>query len=112
MKTIKKHYFKELEGDKFDETIMFMEADKNYTVIHFSNGEIKKSGYTLMRFEKLLKANPIYKRIHRTFLVNMNFVNNIDMQYQLISINNGPVLNISRRKVKRLQDYVNSVAKI
>jgi two-component system, LytTR family, response regulator len=105
MQKLKKQYFKQLDDVVYDTEIKYLEAEINYTKVYFANGLIKKSGYTLMRFEELLKQNTMYKRIHRAFIVNMNFVENIDLKAQNIAIANGPTLQISRRKLQKLESF-------
>jgi two-component system, LytTR family, response regulator len=105
MQTLKKQYFKQLDNEIFDTEIVYLQAKINYTIVHFANGLVKKSGYTLKRFEELLNEKNMYKRIHRTFMVNMNFVETVDIESKKVKIKNGPTLIISRRKMVKLWSY-------
>jgi two-component system, LytTR family, response regulator len=109
MQNLKKRYFKQMAGEVYDSEIKYLEANKNYTIVHFVNGLTKNSGYTLMRFEELLYSNVKYKRIHRAFIVNMNFVENVNLNSQNLIIQDGPTLHISRRKMKKLEGYFRTI---
>ena len=77
---MKINYFEQLIHPNLLCELKYLEANKNYTILHLSNGETKGSGYNLLQFEKILASNSSFKRIHRSYIVNMNFVDKINQQ--------------------------------
>ena len=81
-----------------------LEADINYTIAHDSSEKPLKLSYTLLFFEKILKAND-FIRIHRSFLVNKAFIKEIkDLPQQIVVLQCGTELPVSRRR--RLCPYL------
>ncbi|WP_435356650.1 LytR/AlgR family response regulator transcription factor [Emticicia sp. SJ17W-69] len=75
-----------------------LEAQINYTNIYFADGSKEISPYTLKKFEQQLASNPSFIRIHRSFLVNKNFIREIKhLNVVLIS---GAILPLARRRRK------------
>ncbi|MES2794564.1 MAG: LytTR family DNA-binding domain-containing protein [Bacteroidota bacterium] len=103
LQKLKQRNFEQILGENYEVEIKYLEANINYTTLYFVSGIKKISCYTLLRFEERLRANQAYKRINKTFIVNMNFVEQIDLNNQNLTINNGPVLQVSRRKMKELE---------
>lgn len=76
--------------------IIFFEADVNYTRIHYQDhSEIV--AISLKKVEQQLKAFPFY-RIHKSYLINLNYISNRIDKYEVEMINNRS-LSISRRKI-------------
>jgi DNA-binding LytR/AlgR family response regulator len=83
--------------------IIKLESDINYTILYFRNGIVKRSAYTLMRFEELLQGNSNYIRINRATIININFIKEIDFVENQIKIDSGEIVNISRRKLEKVR---------
>jgi DNA-binding LytR/AlgR family response regulator len=83
--------------------IIKLESDINYTILYFRNGIVKRSAYTLMRFEELLQGNSNYIRINRATIININFIKEIDFVEKQIKIDSGEIVNISRRKLEKVR---------
>ncbi|MCP9767159.1 LytTR family transcriptional regulator [Lacihabitans sp. LS3-19] len=79
--------------------LLYLEASNNYTILHFSNGKKEISGYTLLVFQKLLQGMPLFKRIHRSHIVNMKYVKKVKPKESLVSLRDGTHLRISRRSM-------------
>jgi len=58
---------------KIDE-IIFLEASGNYSFLHFSDGQRMLVCRTLAELEEQIKAPHQFIRIHRSFTVNLEFV--------------------------------------
>ncbi|WP_082391188.1 LytR/AlgR family response regulator transcription factor [Jiulongibacter sediminis] len=78
-------------------SLLYLEASSNYTIIHYRNGEREVSSYNLQVFEKMLEDLPSFKRIHRSYIVNMKHVTNVKSDESAVSLINGTNLRISRR---------------
>jgi DNA-binding LytR/AlgR family response regulator len=93
---MKSHYFNQLIKPNLPSDLKYLEAKKNYTVLHLTNGEKKDSGYNLLQFEKMLASNASFKRIHRSYIVNMDFVDKIDEQGGFLKLSTKEVFPIGK----------------
>jgi two-component system LytT family response regulator len=79
-------------------SIIFLEAQNNYTKINLIDGTSIIASKTLKYFEELLPSQ-LFFRIHKTYLINMNFVKRFfkidDFQIELTT---GDKLPVSLRK--------------
>ncbi|MFT5667809.1 MAG: two-component system LytT family response regulator [Vicingaceae bacterium] len=75
--------------------ILYMEGDRNYSLIHQKNGTKELSSKTLGYFEELLSDKGFF-RPHRSYLINSNAVH--DLQADTLILKNKATLPISRRK--------------
>lgn len=87
-----------------DESIVLMESDKNYTVIHLSDGKRLMSGYNLKFYEERID-NKSFMRLNRSVMVNKTYVKLINLKESELILNDGRKLNISRRRIKAFQDW-------
>ena len=89
-----------IKNHKHNDEIVYFEANINYSILHFADGTTKKSAYNLLKFERILKDNTEYKRIHKSFIVNVNLMKEMDLDEKTFTLKNGIVLPISRRKLR------------
>lgn len=89
------------------EKIVRLEGDCNYTYIYTQNREYL-SARTLKDFEKMF-GEQLFLRIHKSHLVNMMFVQGVDVAKNAgeIRIEGGEQLGVSRR---RLKEVINKLA--
>jgi DNA-binding LytR/AlgR family response regulator len=59
------------------EQISHLIAQKNYTTIHFADGSTKTIAYNLKKVEDYLSNNFLFKRVHKSYMINKNFVEKI-----------------------------------
>lgn len=86
--------------------IMYCEGKDNYTKIYAMQGNEILVSKTLKTIEDLLPAN-IFKRIHKSFLVNLNYVDRFERtDKNLVVLTNGVKLDVSHRKTR---DFVNTI---
>lgn len=84
------------------DTIVCLEAEGNYTHIHFTGGQPLLSSKTLREFEDLL-PNDIFFRIHNGSLVNLHFIKKYDKtEGSQVVLVNGMVLDVARRRKDEL----------
>lgn len=91
--------------------IMYLEADSNYTIIHFSGLDKIVATRSLGEFEKLID-NPMFFRIHKSTIINLNFLKAYSSyQGNFAELTDGTRLNISRRKLAEFREVVNHFSK-
>lgn len=83
--------------------ILYLEASINYTLIHLHNGKVKVSPKTLL-FHVNNSLNKSFIRIHRTFCVNREYIQNYDKKQKanILLMKGGIELTVSRRKQRTL----------
>lgn len=97
-KTITIHVKDKVEYIRTSE-ITSLQAQDNYTQIFTSDGKNFLASKTLGDFEELLKDNPSFIRIHRSVIVNVNYVLTYSKKIPyIIEMNDGNSFEISRRK--------------
>lgn len=78
--------------------IVYLEAVRNYTSIHFNNHSKRIASKTLKDFEELLPST-FFFRIHHSYIININFINKyIKGDGGQVELTNGVHLDVSRRK--------------
>jgi len=88
--------------------IVYCEADENYTKIHTVGGETILVSRTLKVVEEMLPADYFF-RIHKSFLVNMNYVKSYNRnEGHKILLENGVELEIATR---RNEEFVRALTK-
>lgn len=80
--------------------ILYFEGKSNYTQIYFRNGKRLLVCYTLKHFEALLADYQGYIRTHKSFLVNLQLVKNVEWHAAepFMTLSNNDRVAIARRK--------------
>lgn len=79
-------------------TIIYLEAQNNYTKFYLTNGTSITTSKTLKHFEEILPSE-LFFRIHKSYLVNMNFVKRFTKgDEQFVELITGQKLPVSIRK--------------
>lgn len=87
-------------------SILYCEADSNYCKVVCLNGKKIILSKTLKFIEELLPSS-IFHRIHKSYLVNLNFVNRFDKSNDLnVELSNGETLPVS---VRKKEDFINAI---
>jgi two-component system, LytTR family, response regulator len=81
--------------------IIRVQGHSNYSKIHFRKGNPLLVAKVLQWFETRL-PEAMFARVHRSHLVNRNYVTSIVGKHTAI-LNNGEAICMSRRKKKQLQ---------
>jgi two-component system LytT family response regulator len=87
--------------------IIKLESESNYTIIFLENNKKIIASKTLSVFEEILE--PLnFMRIHRSFVVNLTKVKNIesDNGNYSVKLTDGTLVEISRRKKKDFFDKI------
>lgn len=88
--------------------IIYCEADENYTKIHNVNGKTVVVSRTLKVVEELLPPEYFF-RIHKSFLINLNFVSEYNrVDGHRVILENGDTLEVATR---RIEEFVNVLTK-
>ena len=79
--------------------ILYLEADQNYSILHFENGRKSLSAFTLKYLHNKLEINH-FLRIHRSYLLNPSFIRSIYKigRITFIKMSNGKEIQVARRK--------------
>lgn len=89
-------------------SIIYCEADSNYCNINCLDGRKITLSKTLKYVEELLPSN-IFQRIHKSYLVNLNYVNRFNKTNELlVELTNGDILPVS---VRQKEDFINAILK-
>lgn len=92
--------------------IMYLEADSNYTILHFSGLSKIVATRSLGDFEKILDG-PDFFRIHKSTLINLRYLKAYSSyQGNFAELTDGTLLNISRRKVQEFKEAVSHISKL
>ncbi|MBL0355848.1 MAG: LytTR family transcriptional regulator [Chitinophagaceae bacterium] len=81
--------------------IVRIEASSNYSKVYFNNGCPLTIAKVLHWFEDKLEEQFFY-RIHKTHIVNSQFICAISSDNNILTLVNGEQLKISRRRKKRV----------
>lgn len=92
-------------------TIRYLEADSNYTILYLKNFDKIVSSKYLGEFEKVLDPK-VFFRIHKSHIVNLNFLKGFSsFQGYFVLLDDDTKLSISRRRFIEFRDAVNNLSK-
>lgn len=78
--------------------ITYCEADRNYTILYFSNQEKIIVSKTLKEFESILEDKNFF-RVHNSYLINLNHIQKyIKGEGGYVILSDGSHVDVSRRK--------------
>lgn len=87
-------------------SILYCEADSNYCKVVCLDGKKIILSKTLKFIEEILPTT-IFHRIHKSYLVNLNYVCRFDKTNDLrVELSNGEILPVS---VRKKEDFINAV---
>lgn len=78
--------------------IVCFEADVNYTKIHFASGRTNVVAFTLKNIENQLNPHKTFCRVHKSFIVNVNYIKAV--RETEILLKNKQKVSLSRRRRK------------
>jgi DNA-binding LytR/AlgR family response regulator len=81
--------------------ILFLEGEINYTHFHFQFRKRTLIAHPLKHFEADLLPRG-FLRIHRSYIVNSRFVKSANLLKNTLTLVDGTVLRVARRRVKGL----------
>ena len=72
------------------------EASVNYTILYFYDVTSLMVSYTLKRFEELLASNTAFVRIHKSYMVNKQYI--AEVMPTNVLLHTGLLLPLARRR--------------
>ena len=87
--------------------ILLLEGNINYTIIHFREKSPLILAITLKKAESLLKEYG-FVRIHKSFILNMNFADNSLLTGNQVLFQKNIVIKVSRRKRNELKERLSA----
>lgn len=89
--------------------IIYCEGQSNYTHFYLTRSRKLIASRTLLEYENLLTAQG-FCRIHKSYLVNLNCIENFNASKTLVRLSTGEALEVSRRKKDELLNLLFSKA--
>lgn len=86
----------------FINDVVLLKGDVNYTTFHLQCGTEKLVAHSIKFFESYLETHG-FLRIHRSFMVNPNYVKNYNQENEFLIMSNGQKANVSRRRKHTLK---------
>ena len=87
------------------QNVVLLKGDINYTTFYLKYGKEKVVAHTLKFFEDYLETRG-FLRVHRSFMINPNFVEKYNEEQEFVTMSNGQKATISRRRKHTLRNFV------
>lgn len=87
--------------------IIYCQAEGNYCHIYTDNGKRLTSSKTLKYFETKIESNK-FLRVHRSYLVNMGYLDSYLKNENSIELENGTLIPVSRSGTKHFFDWIDA----
>lgn len=84
--------------------VIFLKGDVNYSIVHLENGETKTLPHTLKFYEEFLRTHG-FLRVHKAFLINPNYVTEYCQEKEIVRLQNGHKVSISRRRKGEMKGF-------
>lgn len=88
-------------------SVLFVRAEASYCSIHLSNGKSVTVSKPLKYIENQLESTPNFIKIHKSYIVNNDYVKSLERTTQEILLKNDQKLPISRSNLKMVFDFFN-----
>lgn len=89
----------------FINSVVLIEGNVNYTKFYLKEGKEKVVAHTLKFFESFLETHG-FLRVHRAFMINPNYVKAYNSEQEFLTMSNGQIANISRRRKGILKELI------
>jgi DNA-binding LytR/AlgR family response regulator len=86
------------------ENVILMKGDINYTTFYFEHGKEKVVAHTIKFFENYLETHG-FIRVHRSYMINPNHVQNYDPKEYILTMSNGKKATVSRRRKLKMKFF-------
>lgn len=83
--------------------VRYIEGFGNYTMFYLADGRQVLVTKTIKDFYPILEAD-VFVRPHRSFVVNLRYVEYLDLKNMFVQLRNGQQITISRRKKKSFEE--------
>ena len=85
--------------------IMYIEADSSYCTFYCTNNKKIIYSKSSSEVEKMLPSN-LFVRIHKSYIVNRSFIKDDTVDKKEITLTNGTVLPIARRRLEEVFSFL------
>jgi DNA-binding LytR/AlgR family response regulator len=85
--------------------VILIKGDINYTKFYLEGGKEKVVAHSIKFFEPHLEMHG-FLRVHRAFMINPNYVKTYNSEQEILTMSNGQIANISRRRRRVLKGLV------
>ena len=89
----------------FVRQVVLLEGDINYTIVHLDTGKRKMIPHPIKFFEPFLEQHG-FLRVHRSYLINPNFIKTCNLGNNEVQMTNGQTAIIARRRQNILKNFV------
>ena len=96
--------------------IVWFSADKNYTMLQLTNGQKLVFTFSLQKMEqylseKLTEDAKIFARIGKSYIINLNYIYQIDIVKQKLHLFDPAtsktfILNVSKEALRNLREFI------
>ena len=86
-------------------SVILIKGDVNYTKFYLESGKEKTVAHSLKFFENHLETHG-FLRMHRAFMINPNYVKAYNSEQEFLTMTNGQIANISRRRKGILKELI------
>lgn len=87
--------------------VMLLVADTNYTILHCENGTKYLVATTLKQLEKRFSETKYFFRSHKSFLINLHFIESFEEKLSIKMKNDIRVLVSRRKRAKLIEEMSN-----
>lgn len=87
------------------DNVVLLKGNINYTTFYLRHGEERVVAHTLKFFEPYLETHG-FLRVHRAFMINPNFVKEYNQNDEFLTMSNGHIATIARRRKSVLKHFV------
>ena len=87
-------------------SVILIKGDINYTKFYMEGGKEKTVAHSIKFFETHLETHG-FLRVHRAFMINPKYVKTYNLEQEILTMSNGQIANISRRRKHTLKDLIN-----
>lgn len=86
--------------------IEYLKADGSYVNIYQNNDKPLLASKNLKFFEDILLVNINFKRVHRSYIVNVDYIKNF--QKNTLVMKNGTTIKVARDRIKAFLQFMNN----
>ena len=79
-------------------TILYLQSSSNYCLMLCADGKKICASRTLGHYERVLL--PRFVRVHSSYIINLQYVDRVDIQNNLVYLKEGHIIPVSRSRKK------------
>lgn len=91
----------------FIDSVILIKANVNYSTFYMNGGTKKTVAHSIKFFEPYLETRG-FLRVHRAFMINPNYVKAYNSEEEVLTMTNGQIATISRRRRGVLKNLGNN----